>query len=220
MNHKKINKSWTTKAAMEQVYKLNLWGANEMKFYSGEGSHHSKYVKPYITVISSFLSSFSIPPVVCDLGCGDFNIGRQLVKYSSKYIGVDIVNDLILFNKKIFNQKQLEFKCLDLAKDSIPAGDCAIIRQVFQHLSNNEVKQILNKLHQFKFVIITEHIPKYNFIPNIDILSGQGIRLKKKSGLDVTSAPFNFKVIDKKQLLKVNINNKDELMVTTLYQMF
>ena len=170
--------------------------------------------------ISSFLSSFSIPPVVCDLGCGDFNIGRQLVKYSSNYIGVDIVNDLILHNKNIFNQKQLEFRCLDIANDPIPAGDCAIIRQVFQHLSNDEVQQILKKLYQFKFVIITEHIPKHNFIPNIDILSGQGIRLKKNSGLDVTSAPFNFKVIDKKQLLKLNVIAKDELIVTTLYQMF
>jgi len=220
MCHKKIKTPWATRAAMEQVYDLNLWGANETKFYSGEGSHHSNYVEPYITVVSSFLSSFSIPPVVCDLGCGDFNIGRQLVKYSSNYIGVDIVNDLILHNKKIFNQKQLEFKCLDLAKDSIPAGDCAIIRQVFQHLSNDEVQQILNKLYQFKFVIITEHIPKYNFIPNIDILSGQGNRLKKKSGLDLASPPFNFKVIDKKQLLKVNVINKDELMVTTQYQMY
>ena len=125
-----------------------------------------------------------------------------------------------MHNKKIFNQKQLEFKCLDLAKDSIPAGDCAIIRQVFQHLSNDEVQQILNKLYQFKFVIITEHIPKHNFIPNIDIISGQGIRLKKNSGLDVTSAPFNFKAIDKKQLLKLNVNSKDQLIVTTLYQMF
>lgn len=220
MCHKKIKTPWATRAAMEQVYDLNLWGANKTKFYSGEGSHHSNYVKPYITVVSSFLSSFSIPPVVCDLGCGDFNIGRQLVKYSNNYIGVDIVNDLILHNKKIFNQKQLEFKCLDLVKDSIPAGDCAIIRQVFQHLSNDEVQQILNKLYQFKFVIITEHIPKHNFIPNIDIISGQGIRLKKNSGLDVTSAPFNFKAIDKKQLLKLNVNSKDQLIVTTLYQMF
>ena len=154
------------------------------------------------------------------MGCGDFNIGRQLVKYSSNYIGVDIVNDLILHNKKIYTQKKLEFRCLDIANDPIPRGDCAIIRQVFQHLSNDEVQQILNKLYQFKFVIITEHIPKYNFIPNIDILSGQGNRLKKKSGLDLASPPFNFKVIDKKQLLKVNVINKDELMVTTQYQMF
>ena len=172
MCHKKIKTPWATRAAMEQVYDLNLWGANKTKFYSGEGSHHSNYVEPYITVISSFLSSFSIPPVVCDLGCGDFNIGRQLVKYSSNYIGVDIVNDLILQNKKIFTQKKLEFRCLDIANDPIPAGDCAIIRQVFQHLSNDEVQQILNKLYQFKFVIITEHIPKHNFIPNIDIISG------------------------------------------------
>ena len=110
---KKIKRNrtpWPTKAAMEQVYANQLWGGGAHSFYSGEGSHHSNYVEPYITVVSSFLSSFSIPPVVCDLGCGDFNIGRQLVKYSNNYIGVDIVNDLILHNKKIFNQKQLEFK--------------------------------------------------------------------------------------------------------------
>ena len=39
---KKIKKPWPTKAAMEQVYQLNLWGANETKFYSGEGSHRFK----------------------------------------------------------------------------------------------------------------------------------------------------------------------------------
>ena len=40
MYQKKIKKPWATRAAMEQVYDLNLWGANETKFYSGEGSHH------------------------------------------------------------------------------------------------------------------------------------------------------------------------------------
>ena len=35
-----------------------------------------------------------------DLGCGDFNIGKEPVKYSGKYIAVGIVPELAVGNKK------------------------------------------------------------------------------------------------------------------------
>jgi 2-polyprenyl-3-methyl-5-hydroxy-6-metoxy-1,4-benzoquinol methylase len=92
---KKINTPWPTKDAMEQVYEKNLWGGNTADFYSGEGSHLPEIVTPYITVVSGFLQSFENPLTVCDLGCGDFNIGKELVKYSKKYIAIDIVENLI-----------------------------------------------------------------------------------------------------------------------------
>ncbi|MBZ9632548.1 hypothetical protein LB465_17345 [Salegentibacter sp. LM13S] len=55
---------------------------------------------PYIAVVSEFLNSFESLPVVCDLGCGDLNIGKKLVKYSGKYTAVDIVPELAVGNKK------------------------------------------------------------------------------------------------------------------------
>ena len=76
----------------------------------------------------------------------------------------------------------------------MPTGDCAILRQVLQHLSNKEIQNILDKLNNYKYVILTEHLPNEQFEPNIDIISGQGIRLKKKSGVDVLAPPFNFEV--------------------------
>lgn len=88
---KKPKKPWPTKAAMEQVYTMNLWGDNHTRFYSGIGSHQPDIIDPYIEAVSSFLNSFKGPVKVCDLGCGDFNVGKELVKYSSKYIAVDIV---------------------------------------------------------------------------------------------------------------------------------
>ncbi len=206
---------WPTKDAMAQVYEQHLWGGEEHDFYSGFGAHELELVQPYIQVISSFLKSLDEPLTICDLGCGDFNVGKELVRFTEKYIAIDIVEDLIQRNRKKFNYENVEFHCLDIAEDDLPKGDCAILRHVLQHLSNDEVQRILNKLSDYKYVIITEHIPEGEFIPNLDIISGQGTRLKKNSGLDVLSQPFNFKATKVEELL--SLKDKHGLMVSTLY---
>ena len=217
---KKEKRPWPTKDAMEQVYEKNLWGSNKTHFYSGIGSHDPKIIDPYINVVTSFLSSFKNSIVVCDLGCGDFNVGKELVKYTKKYIAVDIVKDLITHHKDIFKDKNLEFRCLDIAEDVLPSADCALIRQVLQHLSNEEVQNIVSKLNAFKYVILTEHLPDEDFKPNKNIISGQGIRLKKKSGINVLLPPFNLKIVKEKQLLSITPENTKGRIVSTLYQMY
>jgi len=217
---KKIKKPWPTKAAMEQVYELRLWGDEKTEFYSGSGSHQLEIVKPYIAAVTSFLRSFKTPISVCDLGCGDFNVGKELVIHAKKYVAIDIVASLIAFNKEKFKEPNLEFQCLDIAAADLPSGDCAIVRQVLQHLSNAEVQAIVNKLLNFKYLILTEHIPEGDFIPNKDILSGQGIRLKKKSGINLVAPPFHLKVKEEKQLIAYPLEGNKGILVTTLYVLF
>ena len=143
-----------------------------------------------------------------------------MVKHTKKYVAVDIVTDLIAYNKEKFKAENLEFRCLDIAIDDLPAGDCVLLRQVLQHLSNIEIQSIINKLTNFKYVILTEHIPEGDFTPNKDIISGQGIRLKKQSGLNILAPPFNFKVKEEKQLLSIIVNDYKGIIVTTLYKNF
>lgn len=216
----KLKKPWPTKDAMEQIYEMKLWGEDESDFYSGEGSHNTEIVSPYIVVVKSFLTSFENPLTVCDLGCGDFNVGKELVKFTKKYIAVDIVPKLIARNKEKFKNNRLEFQCLDIAVANLPTADCAIVRQVFQHLSNSEVQSIISKLYNFKYVILTEHIPQGVFEPNKDIISGQGIRLKKHSGIDLLAPPFNFRVKEEKQLLYIGLKDAKASIITTLYKVF
>ena len=211
---------WPTKDAMEQVYAMKLWGNNDSDFYSGEGSHNPEIVRPYVNVLKTFLTSFNEPLVVCDLGCGDFNVGKELVAYTDKYVAVDIVADLIAYNKEKFKAENLEFHCLDIAINNLPSGDCVLLRQVLQHLSNTEIQSIVTKLANFKYVILTEHLPQGDFVANKDIISGQGIRLKKQSGLNLLTAPFNFKVKDEKQLLSTILKDSKGVIVTTLYTVF
>jgi hypothetical protein len=215
---KKTKEPWPTKKAMDQIYAKNLWGGTSSDFYSGEGSHIPAIVTPYLEVVTSFLTSFDIPITVCDLGCGDFNVGKELVKHTKKYIAVDIVKDLIERNKETFKVENLEFQCLDIAVDDLPSGHCAIVRQVLQHLSNAEVQKVLNKLCNFKYLILTEHLPEGDFIPNEDIISGQGIRLKKGSGLNLLEPPFNFQVKEEKPLSIITLKEGKGRLVTTLYE--
>ncbi len=217
---KKNKKPWPTQKAMEQIYDLNLWGGNKTEFYSGFGSHHPELVEPYRDMVKSFLTSFDVPLTVLDLGCGDFNIGKELYKYSKNYIAIDIVEDLINYNTEKYKANNLEFRCLNIAKDNLPKADCVIIRQVLQHLSNAEVESILNKLSNYKYLILTEHLPNGNFEPNKDIISGQGIRIKKQSGLDILKPPFNFKVKSKKEVLSIDLADGKGVVVTWCFEIF
>ena len=219
MTNFKINtkQPWPTKDAMKQIYEEHLWGGTAFDFYSGEGSHNPEIVTPYINAVSSFLNSHNSSLIVCDLGCGDFNIGKHLISYTKKYIALDIVEALIQRNKLKFKAAHLEFQCLDIATDTLPGADCIILRQVLQHLSNAEIQNIVKQLKLYKYLILTEHLPTGNFEANIDIISGQGIRLKHNSGVDLLESPFHLKVQNQTILNTVILDDKKGQIVTTLF---
>jgi len=217
---KKTKKPWPAKDVMNQIYEMNLWGGNQFDFYSGIGSHDAKIIDPYLKVIIAFLESYNRSLIVCDLGCGDFNIGKHLTKYSKKYIAIDIVENLIKRNKNLYKDHNLEFYCLDIINDKLPSGDCIILRQVLQHLSNKDIEKVIKKITVYKYIILTEHIPLGNFVSNKDIISGQGIRLKQNSGVNILEAPFNLKIKDQKQLEEHILENNKGRILTTLFKVF
>ena len=205
---------------MEQIYEKHLWGGNEYDFYSGDGSHSKAYVQPYVEAVLDFFKFHENNLTVCDLGCGDFNVGKQLFEFTKTYIAIDIVASLIERNKDRFIANHLKFYCLDISKDELPDADCIILRQVLQHLSNAEVSQIVKKLSKYKYIILTEHIPNGQFTPNKDIISGQGIRLKHNSGVDILKAPFNLKVKEERVLNEIVLDNSKGRIVTILFEMY
>lgn len=214
-----IKKGWPTRAVMHQIYDKKLWGGAEFDFYSGEGSHEDAIVKPYIAKASAFLDTFNIPLSVCDVGCGDFNIGQQLLNYTGNYIGVDIVANLVARNTKKFVHKKLEFRCLDISNDLLPKTDCLFVRQVLQHLSNADILAFLPKLCLYKYVLLTEHVPEHSFTPNRDKVTSMGNRLKQNSGVILTEAPFNYAPMTSEVLLRIPAS-KDSVIQTILYQNF
>ncbi|WP_369992427.1 class I SAM-dependent methyltransferase [Winogradskyella sp.] len=204
---------------MTQIYQQHLWGGKDFDFYSGYGSHKPEIVKPYLDAVILFLNSQNELLNICDLGCGDFNVGKHLVEHTKNYIAIDIVEELIERNKLLFKADNLEFRCLDICKDELPQGDCVILRQVLQHLSNSEIKNIVDKLSSYKYIILTEHLPIGEFTPNKDKIASQGIRLKHSSGVDLLAQPFDFKVKSSKILNEIILDDNKGRIVTIVYRL-
>ena len=204
----------------QKIYENRLWGNSSQQFYSGPGSHDVKVVDPFVKDVLAFLKSLPNSPIVIDLGCGDLNVGSKLFEACQLYIACDVVPELIEYNKVKFVNKSIDFRCVDIVKDELPKGEVVIIRQVLQHLSNADIALVLPKLAAFKYLIITEHIPVGNFVPNLDKPSGLGIRmhngLKKDSGVVITEPPFNFKAASV-QTLQTTICEDQSQLVTWLF---
>src|SRR5690242_189516 len=59
-----------------KTYLQNKWGGEKGEFYSGPGSY-GDIVVAYVEFLAGYIEANKIKTVV-DIGCGDFNIGRQL----------------------------------------------------------------------------------------------------------------------------------------------
>ena len=192
-------KGLSTNQIFSKIYNDGLWNKKSSNFNSGPGSHNKELVIPFLEFVNCFIINKKIKTIV-DLGCGDFNIGKNIYKNTNQYYAIDIVPDLIDHNKKLFKDSKIKFECNDFINDPIPEADCVILRQVLQHLDNQSIIKILKKIKLYKYAIITEHIPKNNFVPNIDKKTGPTTRVEFNSGIDIEIEPFNFNYITKEEI--------------------
>jgi SAM-dependent methyltransferase len=201
-------KGLSAQQVFTQIYREGAWGQAEepdRRFSSGAGSRDEAVVATYVDAVRPILASFGRKPDVVDLGCGDFNVGSQLRNLCNRYIACDIVAPLIEENRAKFAQRDVEFRVLDLSTDELPPGDVVFVRQVLQHLSNQQIRACLaNVSGRYRFLILTEHQPvSAAFKPNLDKPTGPGTRLSLNSGVDITQPPFNFTVRSQKRLCDV-----------------
>ncbi|MEQ7154012.1 class I SAM-dependent methyltransferase [Brevundimonas aurifodinae] len=182
-------------AVFSEIYSKGLWGGQRGVFHSGTGSHTASIVEPYVGLVSRVLADMPAGQRrVVDLGCGDFQIGRHVLASCDSYSGVDVVPQLVQHLQSQYSGPNVKFRCLDIVDDDLPDGDVCLVRQVLQHLSNEQVSKVLSKLNQYKIVLITEHVPSHSKMnaPNVDKVHGGGIRLASGSGLYVERPPFSF----------------------------
>ena len=176
-----------------KIYADREWGrGGDAKFYSGAGSHAPEIVAPYVRAVTEYLQGLQSKPVIVDLGCGDFNVGKIFVDYASEYHACDIVPELQEHNRVNYGRAGLHFPCINIIDDALPDGDIVFIRQVLQHLGNDQIGKVIGKCEKYATWIVTEHLPAGEaFQANIDISAGCGIRRLIDSGVVLTAPPFS-----------------------------
>lgn len=197
------------------IYRKKLWGGRFwFGAHSGSGSRNRAVVDPYVSAVRELLLNLERPSVV-DLGCGDFHVGNQLVDFSRQFIACDVVDFVIEQNRRKF--PLVDFRVVDAISDDLPQGDVVLVRQVLQHLSNEQVSKILPKLCGYSYAIITEHIPGFvGFVPNLDKNAGADHRVNFGSGLVLTEPPFN--LMAKSSRILCEVLEYGGIIRTTLFE--
>jgi SAM-dependent methyltransferase len=175
------------------IYQNNRWGGCRGEYYSGDGSDEHM-ISEFVSAVRGLIQCQSIRSVV-DLGCGDFRVGSQIVSEALDYTGIDIVAPLIERNNSEFISKKVRFLVRNIIDDQLPVADLCIIRQVLQHLSNEQIARILNKASAFSFVVIAEHHPAPTRvrIRNLNKAAGSDVRVLFDSGVYLETPPFGLR---------------------------
>jgi len=191
-----LNRGRTPEQVFSRIYAQGLWGNTADSFHSGSGSTES-HATEYVRMLEAYVAEHSIRRVV-DLGCGDFMIGRKIAALGVDYTGVDVVPALIQHHTARHAGPRVRFAHLDIVRDPLPPGDLCLVRQVLQHLSNDQILKILPKLAQYPHVLITEHYPGHGarVIPNRDKPQGHDTRIEDDSAVFLEHAPFRQKIED------------------------
>ena len=194
--HRK-NRMQTSEQVFSRIYEQGMWGRSPGgKFCSGTGSSEAHAVE-YVKALERYIAKHGIRRVV-DLGCGDFAIGQKIAALGVDYTGVDVVPALIRSHSTQYGSSTVRFAHLDIVKNALPDGDLCLIRQVLQHLSNDQIRLILPKLSRYPHVVVTEHYPGPGgrVVPNKDKPHGHDTRVEDDSGVFLEHAPFNARIAE------------------------
>lgn len=186
--------------AFTAIYQNHAWGRDDGGFYSGVGSRGEVadgYVRELTKLLTQMKRESDGNLVVVDIGCGDFHVGKRLIDNvpGIEYIGCDIVEELVSSHNLAFAGPMVSFKKLDIVRESPPEGNVYLVRQVLQHLSNDEIAKALRHLSG-KTVIVTESHPTKQAGPsNPDKITGQDVRFDWWTGIggsvQLSLPPFN-----------------------------
>jgi hypothetical protein len=180
------NKKILDQTKFNLIYKLNYWANNFSR--SGSGST-MEYTYNLRKKLPQLIKSYRIRSIL-DCPCGDFFWMRNFLqkKKFQYYIGGDIVPDLIKENIRLYSNKLISFKLIDIRFDELPKADLLICRDLFIHFSYNDIRTSLLNFtkSKVKFILFSHDCLTNNFT-NKDILTGEYRRI------NLFKKPFNLK---------------------------
>jgi Methyltransferase domain len=193
-------------AVFSEIYYANAFGGTESISGPGSSLEQTEAIRQEIPKIIEELNVKSL----LDAACGDFHWMKEMNLHIDKYIGVDIVPDLIESNREKYSSDGKEFVILDIVKSCLPSVDLILCRDCLIHLS---FKDIFSTVENFcrsnsKYLFTTTFIKQLN---NVDIKTG------RVRPINLSLPPLNFREplrIINEQCTEQNRKYSDKCLLT------
>lgn len=140
----------------------------------------------YRTWLQDFLRRENIGTVL-DAGAGDWQ-SSSLINWSGiRYVGIDVVPDIVRQNRRLYGDENISFVLADMATDSMPPADLLIVKDVLQHWPDEMILAFLKRLDSYRYVLLIN-----------DVVTGshRDIALGNYRPLDLSHPPFSFPVTE------------------------
>jgi hypothetical protein len=162
------------------IHANRAWGDSES--VSGPGSTRER-AAAFLPDLIGLVRSLQLRSLV-DAPCGDFNWAAPLADAVPRYIGVDVVPELIAANQRYASDRR-QFLCLDMTTELLPPADAILCRDGLVHLCIDDIFATLANFRRSgaRFLLTTTFIGDRG---NVDIETG-GWR-----PLNLEREPFSF----------------------------
>lgn len=196
----------------KKIHQENHWGDGES--VSGQGSN-SEQTATISVEVPKLLAELGIETLL-DAPCGDFGWISKVDLPVKKYIGADIVPEVIAKHNEqhaplanATKQTHYQFLVLDITNDVLPEAELMLCRDCLVHLSFADIYRFLDNLKKsnIKYLLTTSFPDRTE---NQDIVTGDW------RTLNLEIAPFHFpkplKVINE-NCTEGNGNYKDKSLI-------
>lgn len=178
---KKLFASSSTDQIFEWIYRSNKWGDAES--VSGSGSNLAQTAQ-LRAELPALLKRHGVRSLL-DAPCGDFHWMAQTPLELDRYVGADIVTDLVARVADQHTADGRQFICMDLIADALPSADALLCRDCLVHLDYERIAAVIRNIKRsgIPLLLTTSHRRQDE---NEDKLTGQ------HRFLNLQKPPFNW----------------------------
>ncbi len=163
------------------IYRRRHWAGSESASGAGSGEDQTATIR---RALPALLAELGVGTML-DLPCGDYGWMRTVDLPVARYIGADLLPDVIAPLTAGFSGGRREFRILDLTRDPLPPADLLFCRDCLVHLSYDHIRRaLMNVLRSGISYVLTTTFPGAE--ANEDIATGDW------RTLDLQQAPFHF----------------------------
>jgi hypothetical protein len=168
-------------AVFTHIYKSKFWLLGESVSGPGSELRVTQRMRPQL---SALIKRFGINSIA-DAPCGDLHWMRYVDLGTCRYIGYDIVQELIERNTELFGDTK-EFRHFNLVDNVIEKADLIICRDMLAHLTHEQIVKALRNFKKSgsKYILMTTGLTTKDNTP--DITTGEVRRI------NFELPPFNF----------------------------
>ncbi|MBV9787876.1 MAG: class I SAM-dependent methyltransferase [Chloroflexi bacterium] len=132
-------RSYSLRETFERIYTSNHWSGPDSVSGAGASDDQTAQLRQTLPELLASLGA----EVLLDLPCGDGRWMQQLELPIAKYIGADIVAELVETNQRRYSSPDREFLLLDLTRDALPPADVLLCRDCLVHFSFADIRRAL-----------------------------------------------------------------------------